>query len=130
MELDLFASVDADQPNRIAGVSRDIEHDYLSAGFSERTAEDYLVKKDAYGTLIVDFEEGKYRVTLKDIKLKQRYGTRKVPKGTVHRLMEYAYDGKKMRWEPKFVTDGSAKIINQTLLKRFTIGGQFGGSDF
>ncbi len=130
MELNLFESVDSDKPNRIAGMSKVISHDYVSSGYSEKDTEDYLTKKDSQGTLVVDFDEGKYRVTLKDIQLKQRVGTKKVPRGTVNRLMEYAYDNKKVRWDPKFVTNGSAKIINQTYIKKFEIGGKFDGSDF
>lgn len=130
MELNLFENVDSDKPERIVGNSIDIENDFLANGYSEKTAPKYLVSKDLMGTLIVDFNEGKYRVTLKNIQLKQRYGTKKSPKGSVNRLMEYAYNGKKMRWEPDFVIGGGAKIVNQTLLNTFKIGGQFDGSDF
>ncbi len=130
MELDIFESIDSEKDVRIAGTSRVIENDYLSNGLSEKTAEKYLVERDTYGTLIVDFDEGKYRVTLKNIQLKQRFDTRKTPRGSNARLMEYAYDGKKMRWNPDFVANGSAKVINQTLIEAFDIGGKFGGSDF
>ena len=116
MKQDLFEFLESEKDVRIAGTSKVIEHDYLSHGFSEKSAEKYIVERDSYGTLIVDFDEGKYRVTLKNIQLKQRFDTKKTPRGSNERLMEYAYNGKKMRWVPEFVMDGGAKIINQTLI--------------
>jgi hypothetical protein len=115
---------------KITGSAKPIENNYIEQGYSEKSAKKYVVQKDCAGQLTVDFSEGKYRVTLKDIKLMQRYTTKKSPRGEMTRLTDVAYDAKKMRWEPDFISSGSAKIINQTLLKRFDIQGKFGGADF
>lgn len=129
-EMMLFESKEIDKADKVIGMVKPITHNYVKAGYSEKSAENYLVEKDSYGTLKFEFQEGKYRVTLSDIQLKQRFSTRKSPRGENTRLMEFAYDAKKGQWEPAFIMSGSGKILNETYLEKFDIGGKFGGSDF
>jgi hypothetical protein len=129
-EMMLFETKDIDKEDKVIGMCKPVSHNYVKAGYSEKSAEKYLVEKDSYGTLKVELQEGKYRVTLSDIQLKQRFATRKSPRGENTRLMEYAYDAKKGEWDQKFILSGSGKILNETYLEKFTIGGKFGGSDF
>lgn len=129
-EMMLFESKDIDKDDKVIGTCKPVAHNYVKAGYSEKSAESYVVEKDSYGTLKIEFQEGKYRVTLSDIQLKQRFATKKVARGENTRLMEFAYDAKKGEWDPKFIESGSAKIINETYLSKFDIGGKFGGSDF
>ena len=129
-EIMLFESQDIVKEDKIIGMSKPILHNYIKAGYSEKTAEKYIVEKDSYGSLKIEFQEGKYRVTLSDIQLKQRYSTRKSQRGENTPLMTFAYDDKKGVWDPKFIMSGSAKILNETYLKKFDIGGKFDGSDF
>ena len=129
-EMMLFESKDIDKDDKVIGTSKPVTHNYIKAGYSEKSAEKYLVEKDSYGTLKVEFQEGKYRVTLSDIQLKQRFSTRKSPRGENTRLMEFAYDAKKGEWDQKFILTGSGKILNETYLEKFQLGGKFGGDDF
>jgi hypothetical protein len=129
-EMMLFESKDIEKEDKVMGTTKPLTHNYVKAGYSEKSAEKYLVEKDSYGNLKIEFQEGKYRVTLSDIQLKQRFSTRKSQKGENTRLMEYAYDAKKGAWDPKFILSGSGKILNETYLEKFNIGGKFGGSDF
>jgi hypothetical protein len=129
-EMMLFESKDIEKADKIIGMSKPVPHNYVKAGYSEKSAEKYIVEKDSYGTLKIELQEGKYRVTLSDIQMKQRFSTRKSQRGENTRLMEFAYDAKKGVWNPKFLLSGSAKILNETYLEKFDIGGKFGGSDF
>ena len=129
-EMLLFESKEIDKEDKVIGMCKPVSHNYVKAGYSEKSAEKYLVEKDSYGTLKVEFQEGKYRVTLSDIQLKQRYSTRKSPRGENTRLMEFAYDAKKGEWNQKFILSGSGKILNETYLEKFQLGGKYGGSDF
>ena len=129
-EMMLFESKDVNKADKIIGTSKPVAHNYIKAGYSEKSAEKYLVEKDSYGTLKIELQEGKYRITLSDIQLKQRVGTRKSPRGENTHLMEYAYDAKKGEWDQKFIMSGSGKVLNETYLEKFDIGSKFGGSDF
>ena len=80
--------------------------------------------------LKVEFQEGKYRVTLSDIKLRLRKTDKKGQEGDLAPLTKYVYDGKKSEWLNSFESKGTAKIINTTLLKKFEIGHKYGGQDF
>ncbi|MFT4736111.1 MAG: hypothetical protein ACI8QD_001317 [Cyclobacteriaceae bacterium] len=129
-EMMLFESKDINKSDKIIGTVKPIQHNYIKAGYSEKSAEKYVVEKDSYGALKIEFQEGKYRVTLADIQLKQRFSTRKSQRGENTRLMEFAYDAKKGVWDQNFIQSGSAKILNETFLEKFDVGGKFGGSDF
>ncbi|MFY0688490.1 MAG: hypothetical protein JXQ90_15045 [Cyclobacteriaceae bacterium] len=124
-EMDLFVSVNA-SGDKVSGEAKPIEANYLGLGFGEKDTEKYLIEKDLFGALSYEFQEGKYQVTLKDVKLIQRYDTRKVSRGSIMRLIEVAFNTKKGDWDPSFATSGSAKVVNQTFLKKFEIkGGDF-----
>ncbi|HEY3389751.1 MAG TPA: hypothetical protein VGK38_09285, partial [Prolixibacteraceae bacterium] len=58
--------------NKITGDLRPMEADYKGAGFSRILIEGYIWMSNFYGFAIIDFQQGKYRVTLKKMIQKQK----------------------------------------------------------
>lgn len=58
---------------KISGDLKSLDADFKGAGFSEMSTAIYISRSHFTGFSIIDFQEGKYRVTFKKIVLSQKY---------------------------------------------------------
>lgn len=59
--------------NKILGQTKSIEADYIGAGYGVMTTPIYVARSFFDGFALIEFKDGKYRVTLKNIMLTQKY---------------------------------------------------------
>jgi hypothetical protein len=59
--------------NKVTGETKEINPDFKGAGFSEMGTPIYVARNRCSAFTIIEFKEGKYRVTLKKMILTQKY---------------------------------------------------------
>ena len=68
----LLENIDV-RDNKITGDLKPLEADFKGAGFSEMSTPMYIARSYFTGFVKVDYQEGKYRVTIKKVMLSQKY---------------------------------------------------------
>lgn len=59
--------------NKVSGELKPIDADFKAAGYSEMLTPMYVSRSHIAGFMIIDYKEGKYRVTLSKIEITQKY---------------------------------------------------------
>ena len=117
--LSVFETITSEDDNEIRGHVKAFENDYKGAGYGELLTPIYVSRKSSSGTLIVQFKEGRYRVTFMDIRLEQDYNDTVFERGETNPLSDYALN-ESSRWRGHFKRDGS-KILDYTYQEKFDI---------
>ena len=71
-ESGLFIKMDI-ADNKITGETKEIDADFKGAGYSEMSTPIYISRSHINGFVVLEFKDGRYRVTLKKIVLTQKY---------------------------------------------------------
>lgn len=113
-----FKKIDTFQ-NSLTTNLKKINMDYKGYGKSEISTAMYISRNFLSSFVIIDFKENKYRITLKNIELTQKYNDGLSEKNEISKLSEFA-----LRRNKKFKRSfkkSPHKIIEYTLNKIFTI---------
>jgi len=104
--------------NKISGEFKEIDADFKGAGFTEMGTPMYLSRSHFTGFTILEFKDGKYRLTLKKIVLTQKYSDPLSKQGEKTNLELYGLKGGKDEMTNAFIKSPSL-ILNHTFLKKF-----------
>jgi hypothetical protein len=102
--------------DQIIGDLKPFDTDYKGAGFTEMGTPMYIVRSRIIGHIIVDIKKGKYRVTIKDIRLIQKYDDPLTKQGQETSLKDFALRGTN-DFKPAFLKSPSI-ILDYTFKKR------------
>jgi len=104
--------------NKISGEFKEIGADFKGAGFTEMGTPMYLSRSHFTGFTILEFKDGKYRLTLKKIVLTQKYSDPLSEQGEKKSLELYGLKSGKDEMTNAFIKSPSL-ILNHTFLKKF-----------
>lgn len=104
--------------NKLTGDLRNIDADVKGAGFSEILAPIYVVRSYFSAFVVIEFKDGKYRVTLKRILLTQKYDDDVTKQGEQSTLNTYALKGAAGEIKPAFKKSPSV-ILDHTFTNKF-----------
>jgi hypothetical protein len=82
-------------PNKARGELKTLFADLKGAGFSEMTAPIFVSRSSFSSFAVLEYQEGKYRVTLRKILLSQKYNDPLSNQGEITALESYALNSKK-----------------------------------
>ena len=99
--------------NKISGDLKPIDADFKGAGFTEMGTPIYISRSHFTGFTIVEFKDGKYRVTLKKIVLTQKYSDPLTKQGEMTKLEFFGLKNGKNEMKI-FTMDGLTANLNQT----------------
>jgi hypothetical protein len=104
--------------NSIIGKVEDLEPDFKGAGYSEMSTPMYISRNflDCHG--LIEFKDGRYRVTLKKIYLTQKYDDGVSEEGERTSLETYAVKRRGDKMKGLFLQKPS-EIFNYTFEKKF-----------
>jgi hypothetical protein len=102
--------------NSIIGDVKPFRSDYKSAGYSTAMAPIIVARSDNKGFAIIEYKEGKYRITFKNLKFKQRSTDPLFEKGEETTLEEMAI--KKGEFKKSFLK-ATATILNYSFSEHF-----------
>ncbi len=105
--------------NQLAGDFRDIAADFKGAGFSEMGTPMYIARSHFNGFAIIEYKEGRYRVTLKKIILVQKYDDGLSKQGERTNLDVFALKTTKDKMKGAFKKSPSL-ILDYTFTDKFT----------
>lgn len=103
----------------ISGRIFPIEADFKGAGYSEMTTPMYVARKTITAFVLIEVRPGRYKVTLRDITLTQKYADGLSAQGEITMLSTFAVKSS-TKFKPAF-TNAPAIIYNHTFKKRFNI---------
>ncbi len=106
--------------NKITGYSTLFSSDPTGAGYSCGRTRIYVCSYDIQGHVIVDLKEGKYRVTFRQIILKDKNFNLNQSLSKDKPFETYALNGKKEKFSSHFIKSPH-KIYDYTFLKEFEI---------
>lgn len=104
--------------NKLMGVTKPIEADFKGAGFSEMMAPIFVARSFFEGFSIIDFKDGKYRVTLKKIMMTQKYDDPLTKQGEKSSLESYGLKRGKNEMTNLFLKSPSL-ILDYTFSRKF-----------
>lgn len=104
--------------NKISGELKAIDADFKGAGFTEMGTPMYISRSHFTGFTILEFKDGKYRLTLKKIVLTQKYSDPLTKQGEKANLEFFGLKGGKNEMTNAFKKSPSL-ILNHTFLKKF-----------
>lgn len=104
--------------NKILGQTKPIEADFVGAGYSEMSTPIFVARSFFDGFAIIDFKDGKYRGTLKNIMLTQKYADVLTEEGEKSTLESFGVKKRKNRLKRGFTKSTSA-ILDYTFTKQF-----------
>lgn len=107
------------EDSKIVGQSRLIEADYNGAGFGEMSTPMYISRSFFDAFCIIDFKEGRYRVTLKNIMLSQKYNDGLSKEGEKSTLESFGISNRKNEIKSPFLKTPSI-ILDYTFTNEFT----------
>ena len=103
----------------ISGEIKLIDADFKGAGYKEMTTPIYISRSHFTGFLKIEFKDQKYRVTVKNIKMIQKYSDPLSEKGEIESIETFAVN-KKGELKYKF-NKAPSKILDYTFLNLFTV---------
>ncbi|HLV50705.1 MAG TPA: hypothetical protein VKY44_01960 [Flavobacterium sp.] len=104
--------------NKILGQSKPIEADFKGAGYSEMSTPMYIARSFFDGFVMIEFKDGKYRVTFKNIMLTQKYNDGLSKEGEKTTIETFGLKSGKNEFKGAF-TKSPSKILNYTFTKSF-----------
>lgn len=107
----------------IAGNFKTIDADFKRTGFSEMNTPVYISRSFFEGFIVIDFKDGKYRVTLKNILLTQKYDDAVTEQGERSTLETWSQKNGKNEFKDAF-TKIPSKILDYTFSKKFDFNGK------
>lgn len=81
--------------DKLSGALKPIDADFKGAGFSEMATPIYIARSHISGFAVLEYREGRYRVTLRKIFLTQRYTDPLSHQGELTHLETYGLNSKK-----------------------------------
>jgi hypothetical protein len=107
------------EENKILGQTKPIDADYKGAGYGEMSTPIYVARSFFDGFAVIDFKDGKYRVTLKNIMLTQQYDDGLSKEGEKTTLEAYSLKRDRNEMKAAF-TKSPGIILDYTFSKVFT----------
>ena len=107
------------EENKILGQTKPIDADYKGAGYGEMSTPIYVAQSFFDGFAVIDFKEGKYRVTLKNIMLTQKYDDGLSKEGEKTSLEAYSIKRGKNEMKGAFAKSPGV-ILDYTFTQVFT----------
>ncbi len=104
--------------NVITGIIKELDADYKGAGFSRGFTPIYLISNRITCSIMIDFKEGKYRVTIKNMKLTNFLESPISKVGESEPIETYALKKKNTVFKDIFLKD-AVTILNYTFNKIF-----------
>ena len=104
--------------NKVTGKTKPIDADFKGAGYGEMVTPMFVARSFFDGFIIIDFKEGKYRVTLKKIILTQKYNDTLTEQGEKSSIESWSLKKGKNEFKDAF-TKTPSKILDYTFSKRF-----------
>jgi hypothetical protein len=104
--------------NKVMGNIKPIGADFKGAGYGEMVTPIYIARSFFDGFVIIDFKDGKYRVTLKKIVLTQKYNDTLTEQGEKSSIEPWSLKKGKNEFKDAFIKTPS-KILDYTFSKRF-----------
>ena len=114
----LFENLDISE-GKVTGELRKLSADYKGAGYSEMGTPMYVARSFLKGFLIIEFKEGKYRVTIKNIILVHKYSDALSKQGEETNLDNFALKSSKQEFKPAFAKSPSL-ILDHTFTDAFS----------
>ena len=105
--------------NKILGQTKPIDADFKGAGYGEMSTPMYVARNFFDGFAIIEFKDGKYRVTLKNIMLTQQYDDTLSEEGEKTTIETYGIKKGKNSIKKAF-TKSSSIILDYTFSNTFT----------
>ena len=106
--------------NKISGDLKAIDADFKGAGFTEMGTPMYISRSHITGYTILEFKDGKYRVTLKKMELTQKYSDPLTKQGEITKLEFFGLKNGKNEMTNAFKKSPSL-ILNHTFTKKFEL---------
>ena len=104
--------------NSIFGEMRRLECDYIGAGYKRAGVAISILANDLIGYVNIDFKEGKYRVTLKNLKYIHKMNT---PVGRQDQITDFDSTVlKNGKFRKRLNSNHQAEIIDYTFTKAFS----------
>jgi hypothetical protein len=117
-ESGVMTHVEQLENNRLIGELREIDPDYVGAGYTFLTSPGYLNDCFLNGFVLIEVKEGRYRVTVKKITMtKKRVDSLHIT-GAKAFIEEEALRFEKKEMTPSFIKNGS-KILDHTFTQLF-----------
>lgn len=106
--------------NTITGLINKTEIDYTGYGKSEISTESYI--SDSYFScfILIELKQNRYRITLSDLKLIQRYEVGSIKMGRISELKDFAIKTNYSDFRNRF-KNNSSKILNYTYDRLFRL---------
>ena len=104
--------------NSLTATIEDLDADYKGAGFSRGVTPMFLIANKITCSVTIDFKEGRSRITLKHMKLKNLIETPLSKIGEIEPIETYALKKKNTIFKTVFLGD-PATILNHTFNKIF-----------
>lgn len=104
--------------NDLTGRLKNLDLDYKGFGKSEMSTAIYISRNFLSSFVLIEFKDGKYRVTLKDLKLAQKYSDALSNEGEISELKDYAVKSNNSDYKNGFKKEPS-EILNFTFNKVF-----------
>lgn len=105
--------------NSISGEFEDVDADYKGLGYSEMLTPIYVARSYFSGTILIEFKENRYRVTLRNLILTQKYDDA-ISKGGEKTSLDF-FALKKNKEFKKMFLKAPSEILNHTFINLFTI---------
>ncbi len=105
--------------NKILGQTKQIDADFKGAGYGEMSTPMYVARSFFDGFAIIEFKDGKYRVTLKNIMLTQQYGDGLSEEGEKTTIETFGIKKGENEMKKAF-TKSPSKILDYTFTNAFT----------
>ena len=106
------------QKDKIFGDLMPIDADFKGAGYSEMSTPIYVSRSDIGGFFVLEYKEGKYRVTIRKMILTQKYSDGLTELGEKTSLETYGLKKGKNEMTNAF-KKSSSEILNYTFNKKF-----------
>lgn len=104
--------------NKVTGNIKPIDADFKGAGYGEMVTPMFIARSFFAGFVIIDFKDGKYRVTLKKIVLTHKYNDTLTEQGEKSSIESWSLKKGKNEFKDTFAKTPS-KILDYTFSKRF-----------
>ena len=106
--------------NSITGTIKNLDLDYKGFGKTEMNTAMYISRNYFKSFILIEMKEGRYRITLKEMKLVQKYSDGLSEEGEISELKDYAVKNSRKDFRKLFKKTPSG-ILNFTFDKVFGI---------
>lgn len=106
--------------NSITGTIVNLDLDYKGFGNTEMNTAMYISRSYFNSFILIELKDGRYRITLKEMKLVQKYSDGLNEEGEISELKDYAIKNNNSDFKKMF-TKSPSGIINYTFAKVFEI---------